>query len=361
MTTATLLLLVLGLLGAFDIAWFHTYKGRLVTRPECQREAWIHIARGVVYAAQFLCVPNLRFTGAAYALWLVLFGADVTVAWLDAREEPRSRAAQGGLSGGEYVMHLVLSVCVGALLHAVFSTTWGDWRLPTGVLGSDVPETLRLLAGGMAVGCLAVSALEVLVLVERRLGPPAPLHVRVRLPATVEQVWNLTQDHRLHPDWDHRFSSIVMLHEDTQGAYTAPPGTPDPRIQTGTVMRYEKTVLGASIRGFGRYKLHRPMRQSTFEFWSDQPHSLIARGVGLWRYTALSEGGMEFATSYTYEVRWGAFGRVVDRFAFRPLFQWYTEQSFARLARRYFGVRRPRVLGREGRKPRAFPTPLETA
>ncbi|ADO75841.1 SRPBCC family protein [Stigmatella aurantiaca] len=359
MTTATLLLLGLGVLGAFDIAWFHSYKARLVTRPECRREAIFHAVRGGVYAVQFLCVPNLRLTGAWYLGWLVLFGVDVAVAFLDVREEPRSRASLGGLSGGEYLMHVVLSVGVGALLHAVFSTTWGDWRLPTQVLGSEVPWVLRLAAGCMAVGCLSVSALEALVLVETRLGPPVPLHVRVRLPATVEQVWNLTQDHRLHPRWDHRFSSIVMLHEDTQGPCAAPLGTPDPRIQTGTVMRYEKTVLGASIRGLGRYKLHRPMQQSTFEFWSEEPLSLIARGAGLWRYTALPEGGMEFATSYTYEVRWGVLGRVVDRFVFRPLFQRYTEQSFARLARRYFGVRHPRVLGREGRKPRTFAPRLE--
>lgn len=354
MTTATCLLLAIGLLGAFDIAWFHTCKGRLALRPECHHEAWIHVVRGLVYTAQFLCVPNLRLTGVWYLGWLVLFVMDVTVALLDLLEEPRSRASQGGLSGGEYLMHIVLSLLVGALLHAVFSSTWGDWRLPSQVLGSEVPGVLRLAAGAMALGCFAVSLLEALVLVEGRLGAPAPLHVRVRLPAPVEQVWNLTQDHRIHPQWDHRFSSIVMLHEDEQGAHLAPPGTPDPRIQTGTVMRYEKNVLGLRIRGFGRYKLHRPVQQSTFEFWSDAPLSLITRGVGLWRYTALPEGGTEFATSYTYEVRWGMLGRVVDRFLFRPLFQRYTEQSFARLARRHFGVRRPVVLGREGRKPRLF-------
>jgi len=34
-------------------------------------------------------------------------------------------------------------------------------------------------------------------------------------------------------------------------------------------MRYERDLLGMTIRGFGRYKLHKPMRQSTFEFWSE--------------------------------------------------------------------------------------------
>ena len=72
-------------------------------------------------------------------------------------------------------------------------------------------------------------------------------------------------------------------------------------ITTGTEMRYEKWIFGMVIRGFGRYKLHRPMRQSTFEFWSEDPRSPIRR-VGLWRYTEVA-GGVEFRTSYTYEVR----------------------------------------------------------
>jgi len=44
----------------------------------------------------------------------------------------------------------------------------------------------------------------------------------------------------------------------------------DDEIRTGTLMRYERTVLGMTIRGFGRYTLHRPMRQSTFELRSER-------------------------------------------------------------------------------------------
>lgn len=60
MLAPSLLLLVIGLLGAFDVACFHTLKGRLVAREECRAEASIHVARGLVYCIQFLVVPNLE-------------------------------------------------------------------------------------------------------------------------------------------------------------------------------------------------------------------------------------------------------------------------------------------------------------
>src|SRR6185295_11100553 len=143
---------LIGLLGSFDIAYFHSWRGRLVLRPESRREAWIHVLRGLVYAAQFLSVPNLVLTGAWYAAYLGLFAIDVAVAVADVLEEPASRAAQGGLSGGEYLMHIVLSVLVGAFLCAFLHDS-SAWRhAPAGVaLSAAVPRSLRGLLLLMAL------------------------------------------------------------------------------------------------------------------------------------------------------------------------------------------------------------------
>ena len=122
-------------------------------------------------------------------------------------------------------------------------------------------------------------------------------------------------------------------------------------IETGTEMTYEKTVMGITIRGWGRYQLHLPLKQSTFAFGSPDLRSLIREGIGLWRYRQVRPGVVELSTSYTYRVRWGVIGRIFDRALFRPLFQWETENSFRRLARDFFGMRRPAVLGAIGRKP----------
>jgi hypothetical protein len=333
MLPATILLLAIGVIGAFDIAYFHTWRGALTKRPECRSEATVHVIRGFVYAAQFLLIPNVRLYGAWYAALVALFVIDAAVAMTDVLLEPKSRESQGGLPRAEYLIHIVLSVLVGALLWSVFTTTWGDWNAPTDI---RIAPHLFWPTTVMAAGSIAVSLLEALSLWESTWRPPSPLHVSVKLKTSLEALWNFTQDHHRHPTWDHRFTKIVMLANE---------------IKTGTQMRYEKNVLGLTIRGFGRYKLHKPMQQSTFEFWSSDPRSLIRRGAGLWRYTPASNGTIAFATSYTYEVRWGLLGRVIDRLIFRPAMQWYTEQSFRRLARDHFPEGASRVWGARDGKP----------
>lgn len=310
---------VVGTLGAFDIAYFHHHHAHLSERPESRREAWIHVARGVIYTLQFLLVPNVKLTGVYYAAFIALFIADATIAVLDVLAEPASRKTLGGLFRGEYLAHIVLSVLIGAMLHAFFSTT-SVWLYEPAAAVLDptlLPRPLAFALTAMALGCFAVTLYEAAALIEASLPRPRPLHIRAKIHASLEELWTYTQDHRAHPSWDHRFSRITMLEEE---------------IQTGTPMSFERELLGLlTIRGFGRYKLHRPMKQSSFEFWSDDPRSLILRGAGLWRYTPLADGTIEFFTAYNYRVRWGAFGRIVDRLIFRPAMLWVTERSFRRL------------------------------
>ncbi len=339
-----MLLLVIGLLGSVDVVVFHERHARLTVRPEGRHEAWIHVARGAVYVLQFLLIPNVRLTGTwALALFL-LFAFDAAIAIADIAVEPAARRSQGGLPDGEYRMHIVLSVLVGAMIHAALAEAFSLRLLPTAALfAPQAPLPLRVALAVIALGLVVHTLKDALTLVAGALPPPRPVHVSVRIPTTVRELWRLTQDHDLHPRWDHRFDDIIML------------GAPGEPIQTGTRMRYRKSVLGMTISGEGRYKLHRPERQSTFEFSSRDPRSLIARGVGLWLYRRVAEGLVEFSTSYTYEVRWGALGRIVDHVLFRPLFQWETERSFRRLATDFFRMEKPLVLGATGRRRRCFP------
>ena len=67
-----------------------------------------------------------EFSFSRFALILlgVLYFFDVFIAWADVLEENKSRASQGGLPRGEYFMHVVLSLLVGAYLIVTFQAVW---------------------------------------------------------------------------------------------------------------------------------------------------------------------------------------------------------------------------------------------
>jgi hypothetical protein len=71
-------------------------------------------------------------------------------------------------------------------------------------------------------------------------------------------------------------------------------------------------------------------RWSGLKFWASDRRSILEAGAGYWRYVPTPDG-VRFLTRYDYRPRWGAFGRVVDRWLFRPVFGWATAWSFDRL------------------------------
>ncbi len=146
METAFYILLFFAHLGVFDVLYYHNYKCKLNSRPECQREVFWHIWRHLIYALQFFWVANFRFHGWALVLLGVLYLFDIFIAWLDVLEENKSRALQGGLLRGEYFMHIVLSLLVGLYMMATFQAVWSDRSLTTAIVYAppEVPFILRI-------------------------------------------------------------------------------------------------------------------------------------------------------------------------------------------------------------------------
>lgn len=327
MTAAFYLLLAIGLLGAFDVVYFHIYRCRLHLRPECQREVLWHTVRHLVYALQFLWVPHLRFQGAALLGLAVLYAADVFVAWADVWEEKDSRAAQGGLPRGEYLMHVVLSLLVGLYLMSTFRAVWPDRLLPTAILVAPpaVPVALRAGMTLMGVVALGVFAHDLIRWFSRRSSGAATASepftrrvvVEALIPAPVERVWERSQEPEQHVGWDLRFSSIRYLPEcDARGYH---------------LMEYMTRLgFGLQVAGWGRYLRNDPLVRSTFEFGSEDPKSLITHGRGVWLYERRPEGTF-FKTVFDYQTRHGVVGELLDFYLFRPMMQLATEWSFETL------------------------------
>lgn len=149
-----------------------------------------------------------------------------------------------------------------------------------------------------------------------------PIYVEIEVQEDVEKVWKYTQQPDLHEQWDLRFSSIIYNEKQTEAD-----------VQTFTYST--KVVPGIEITGWGESKgTHEKAsgeKTSVLHFGTEQLLSPIAEGKGYWKYIP-HEKGTTFLTQYDYDVRFGVFGKLVDRL-FRPLIGWGTALSFDVLKR----------------------------
>lgn len=148
------------------------------------------------------------------------------------------------------------------------------------------------------------------------------LYIETWIDADMDGLWAATQEPDEHERWDLRFTDID---------YRPRPDESEPQR-----FDYETRIgFGIGVAGGGESTGERAdggERTSSLRFWSDDPKSLITEGNGFWKYVP-EDGGVRFLTGYNYETRFGAPGRVLDRFVFRPLMVWATAWSFDSLRR----------------------------
>jgi hypothetical protein len=148
-----------------------------------------------------------------------------------------------------------------------------------------------------------------------------PIYVEVPIQAKLDDLWEASQNPKLHEQWDLRFSSITYLpkieNEAQQFTYTR------------TVGPFYKVEGWGKI--VGSYQNDK-QRTSSLHFGTDQKLSPIREGRGYWKYEQLDDS-VTFLTQYDYDVNFGRAGKIVDKFVFRPLIGWATALSFDVLKR----------------------------
>jgi hypothetical protein len=161
------------------------------------------------------------------------------------------------------------------------------------------------------------------------------IYVEIPIRASLEELWEKTQNPQLHQRWDLRFTQIEYL--------------PRKGDEPQRFLYRTRVGFGLKIDGQGESVGERDgdggERTSSLKFWSEDPKSLIKMGSGYWKYVpeevcrrvAFETGAVDarphirFFTWYDYETRFGAVGKLVDRLCFRPLLGWATAWSFDRL------------------------------
>jgi hypothetical protein len=154
MATVIWILLAQGCMGAFDTVYYHELRARLPGRPEARPELLLHAARDFVYAVIFATLPNLVFHGAWALVLAAMLLAEIGITLADFVVEDTVRRPQGGVFPGERVMHALMAIVYGAMLANLVPILWAWWALPTALesVPAGVPEAVRLVMGGMAIG-----------------------------------------------------------------------------------------------------------------------------------------------------------------------------------------------------------------
>jgi len=153
-------------LGAVDLFYFHLWKYKLHTRPESRYEHKLHMAFAflMVPVAMLLYYQNLG----GIALWAAVFFvvAALSTELLDVFSENDSRASLGGLSTGEYALHVVLTILKVASFAFMFAAKpTAAWELASPMdLGSygwmGEMMALKVAIGSAFVGCLHIALLQ---------------------------------------------------------------------------------------------------------------------------------------------------------------------------------------------------------
>ena len=124
------LLVVQGVMGAFDNLWHHEITERLPQKPSARGELALHSVRAFLYAIIFLALGWSEWHGAFAVLLTAMLIAEVIVTLWDFIVEDMTRK----LPRLERVLHTLLAMNYGAVLIVLIPVLWGWSQQPSEIL-----------------------------------------------------------------------------------------------------------------------------------------------------------------------------------------------------------------------------------
>ena len=153
------------LVGTVDLFYYHIWKYKLHTRPESRNEHKLHMAFA------FLMVPLAYFLYyqdfGGYALWAAVFfvAAALVTEMLDVFTEGDSRASIGGLTTGEYSIHVAATIFKVASFAFMFAAKPASaWESSSPTLLGSYGSMGEMMALQVMIGSFAVGVLHLVLL-----------------------------------------------------------------------------------------------------------------------------------------------------------------------------------------------------
>jgi phosphatidylglycerophosphate synthase len=139
------LLVIQGLIGAFDTLYFHEWRAKLPANYKIvANELYLHAFRDFIYAVIFGTLPWFAWQGYCLILLLILLISEIIITLLDFAVETRIRKMIDADFAGERVTHAIMGIIYGAMLATLAPTLLYWWQLPTGMIFKIAPIPLWL-------------------------------------------------------------------------------------------------------------------------------------------------------------------------------------------------------------------------
>ncbi|MBT4792348.1 MAG: hypothetical protein HON90_12325, partial [Halobacteriovoraceae bacterium] len=103
---------------------YHFKKHSLYKVKEARLEFKLHITRNFLFFIIYTIVGMVTVTGSFVYFVFALLLLDIFVGFFDVLVEPSSRLSLGGLPGGEYFLHMLLSFLLGMFHLSYFLYLW---------------------------------------------------------------------------------------------------------------------------------------------------------------------------------------------------------------------------------------------
>jgi len=153
------------LVGTVDLFYYHIWKYKLHARPESRYEHKLHMAFAFIMVPLAYFLYYQDFGG--YALWAAAFfvAAALGIEMLDVFTEGDSRASVGGLSTGEYSIHVAATIFKVASFALMFAAKpAAAWSASSPTLLGSYGSMGEMMAMQVMIGSGAVGVLHLILL-----------------------------------------------------------------------------------------------------------------------------------------------------------------------------------------------------
>ena len=153
------------LVGTVDLFYYHIWNYKLHARPESRYEHKLHMAFAFIMVPLAYFLYYQDFGG--YALWAAVFfvAAALGTEMLDVFTEGDSRASIGGLSTGEYSIHVAATIFKVASFAFMFAAKpAAAWNLSSPTLLGSYGSMAEMMAVQVMVGSGFVGILHLVLL-----------------------------------------------------------------------------------------------------------------------------------------------------------------------------------------------------